>query len=57
MREMIFHKFYQGDESHSGEGSGVGLALVKSVCELHGGDVSVESSGGRNSFTVRLPKA
>lgn len=55
-KEKIFVKFYQLDESHSGEGGGVGLAVVKRVAELHGGTVEVASSGGKNTFTVTLPK-
>ncbi len=54
--DRIFHKFYQADESHSSEGNGIGLALVKSVSELHGGGVAVISEGGRTTFTVTLPK-
>ncbi len=52
----IFNKFYQADESHSSEGNGIGLAIVKKVCELHGGQVSVVSEGGTTTFTVMLPQ-
>ena len=55
-RERIFGKFYQADESHSGLGNGVGLAIVKRVVDLHGGDVRVLCSGGVNTFVVTLPK-
>lgn len=51
----IFNKFYQADESHSSEGNGIGLAIVKKVAELHDGEVFVESSDGTTTFTVRLP--
>lgn len=52
----IFNKFYQADESHSSEGNGIGLAVVKKVVELHSGEISAESKNGRTTFTVRLPK-
>ena len=52
----IFNKFYQADESHSSEGNGIGLAVVKKVCELHGGAVSAKSESGTTTFTVVLPK-
>lgn len=55
-REKIFGKFYQADESHSGVGNGVGLAIVKSVVQLHRGDVEVICDGGTVEFEVSIPK-
>jgi len=52
----IFNKFYQADESHAGEGNGIGLAIVKRVVDLHGGKVTVKSQNGMTSFTVELPR-
>lgn len=52
----IFNKFYQADESHSSEGNGIGLAVVKGVTQLHGGEVNVISKNHKTSFIVMLPK-
>lgn len=55
-KQKIFNKFYQADESHSSEGYGVGLAIVKKIVTLHNGNISVESENGRTTFTVILPQ-
>ena len=52
----IWSRFYQADESHSSEGNGIGLAIVKRVVELHSGSVNVKSENGQTVFTVVLPK-
>ena len=54
----IFDRFYRADAARSGaEGaSGLGLAIVRSVVEMHGGRVTVESEPGRGTrFEIWLP--
>lgn len=52
----IFEQFYQEEHSHVKEGSGIGLALVKKIIELHQGTIRVESNIGKGStFWIYLP--
>jgi two-component system, OmpR family, heavy metal sensor histidine kinase CusS len=52
----VFDRFYRVDASRSSEGTGLGLALVKSIADLHGGAVAVTSEVGRGTrVTLRFP--
>ena len=56
---IIFERFMQVDDTltRKCEGSGIGLSLVKSLVEMHGGKISVYSIEGIGSeFTFTLPK-
>ena len=52
----IFDKFYQGDASHTIEGNGLGLSLVKRIIMLCKGEISVSSEVGKGTtFVIKLP--
>jgi signal transduction histidine kinase/CheY-like chemotaxis protein len=59
--EDVFQMFSQVNRalSRSQGGMGIGLALAKSLVELHGGTIGVESAGPNlgSTFTIRLPLA
>ena len=54
--EHIFDRFYRGDPAREGSGTGLGLALVRSIVQLHQGQIRVSSTLGEGScFHVTLP--
>jgi two-component system heavy metal sensor histidine kinase CusS len=54
----VFDRFYRADPSRSSEGVGLGLALVKSIMELHGGSARIESPPGQGTtVTLSFPQA
>lgn len=58
-QEHIFERFYTVDKARSQKmgGSGLGLSIVKTIVEKHGGTISLESKVNIGStFTIRLPK-
>lgn len=51
----IFERFYRG-ENHRESGSGLGLSIVESIVQAHGGEIGVMSKLGEGScFTLKLP--
>jgi PAS domain S-box-containing protein len=56
----VFDLFVQGRQNldRAGGGLGLGLAIVRSVVELHGGSVAAASQGSKrgSEFTIRLPR-
>ena len=53
--DRIFNKFYQADTTHTKEGNGIGLSIVKNIINLHGGRIYVESKDNKTCFSVFLP--
>ncbi len=54
----IFDRFYRVDDARNGEGgeTGLGLAIAKSIVEMHGGEIGVESELERGTrFMISLP--
>jgi len=53
----VFDRLYRADPSRSSEGVGLGLALVKSIMDLHGGTAQIESEPGRGTtVTLSFPR-
>lgn len=53
---QIFTRFYEKNFRQSGKGNGIGLALTKSLVELHNGTIIVDSElNGWTEFTIRIP--
>lgn len=57
--ETIFTRYYQTEKTrHSGEGNGLGLAIVEQLVKAHGGDISASSVLGEGTtFRFTLPIA
>lgn len=56
-REVIFERFYRGDDARTGEDGryGLGLAIAKAVVHSHKGRIAVECSNGTTLFTAVIP--
>ncbi|SAK60852.1 sensor histidine kinase [Caballeronia ptereochthonis] len=62
MLERVFDRFYRGDSSRGGAGAasgsaGVGLAIVRTIMELHGGRAHAESDARSTRFVLSFPDA
>jgi signal transduction histidine kinase len=56
-RQRLFERYYRGGNTSGITGTGIGLFLVKTVVDLHRGNVEVRSEIGRGSvFTITLPR-
>lgn len=53
VRSRIFEPFFT--TKPRGEGSGLGLDIVRQIAQKHGGDIQVQSQPGRTTFTLQLP--
>src|SRR5438034_1984601 len=52
----VFDRFYRADSSRGSDGAGLGLALVKSIVDLHGGSAKIESEIGQGTIvTLTFP--
>ncbi|HEX9674161.1 MAG TPA: HAMP domain-containing sensor histidine kinase [Burkholderiales bacterium] len=54
-REKVFRRFYRLEASRTTPGSGLGLALVKAVADLHGASVELSNNQPGLCVTVRFP--
>jgi two-component system, OmpR family, heavy metal sensor histidine kinase CusS len=53
----VFDRFYRAEPSRGSDGAGLGLALVKSIVDLHGGNARVQSELGRGTtVSLTFPK-
>lgn len=55
-KKYIFERFYQGEQSESKTGSGIGLHIVSEYVHMHGGEISVTDNTPQGStFTFSIP--
>ena len=53
----VFDRFYRAEPSRGSDGAGLGLALVKSIVDLHGGTARIQSEIGRGTtVSITFPK-
>lgn len=51
-RERIFRRFFRGEKSRNSPGNGLGLALAKAICDLHGADITVSDNEPGANFEI-----
>jgi len=54
-REKVFRRFYRLEASRTTPGSGLGLALVKAVADLHGASIELSDNRPGLCVTIRFP--
>ncbi len=55
VRQKIFTPFYRADSAEAQTGTGIGLALARSLAELHGGQLTIVDDSSLNIFRLTLP--
>ena len=53
IQDKVFEPFFTTKKG--GQGTGLGLALVRRIIEQHGGEIDLESEPGKTTFTITLP--
>ena len=54
-RARVFERFYRGRSSYRSEGFGLGLPLVREICEVLGGGIELVGPGPATTFEVTIP--
>lgn len=54
--EKLTERFYRGDSSRTGEGSGLGLSIARDLCTAQGGKLNIETDGDLFKATIVMPK-
>ena len=55
MQIRVFDRFYRGDQSRGGSGTGLGLSFARAVAVSHKGNIQVISNGNEVEFIVQIP--